>query len=311
MTLAKYEILGKVVETGNLTKAAEQLNLTQSAVSRAILSLEQEMGIQLLVRGRSGVRLSHDGERLWGYMKEMLHLQKKMMQEADQIKGLISGTVTIGTFTSISIHWLPDILHRFQEKYPLIEIRLLDGHYHDIERWIADGTADFGFVNMPSSHGLETAMLIRDQMMCVLPAGHEHAMKSEISLQDIADEPFIMPAKGCDTDVRAWFDGQRAVPRTRFELEDDHAIMAMVRSGLGVSILPETILASAPAGLAARPLAPKASRSIALAAVSFKKCSPAAAKAIACIMEMMGTHQRLSYKSKNPCAVMQAKQVNE
>ncbi|MBB3126721.1 DNA-binding transcriptional LysR family regulator [Paenibacillus rhizosphaerae] len=291
MTLAKYEILGKVVETGNLTKAAEQLSLTQSAVSRAIISLEQELGIQILARGRSGVRLSHDGERLWGYMKEMLQLHENMLQEADQIKGLLRGTVTIGTFTSISIHWLPDILHRFQQKYPQIEIRLLDGHYHDIERWIADGTADFGFVNMPSSHGLETRTLIRDLMMCVLPAGHKQGMKSAISLEDIADEPFIMPAKGCDTDVRAWFDGQRAAPRVRFELEDDHAIMAMVRSGLGVSILPETILASAPAGLVVRPLSPEASRSIALAAVSFKKCSPAASRAISCIVEMMGAQK--------------------
>ncbi|MEK5642867.1 LysR family transcriptional regulator [Paenibacillus rhizosphaerae] len=288
MTLAKYEILGKVVETGNLTKAAEQLSLTQSAVSRAIISLEQELGIQILARGRSGVRLSHDGERLWGYMKEMLQLHENMLQEADQIKGLMRGTVTIGTFTSVSIHWLPDILHRFQQEYPQIEIRLLDGHYYDIERWIADGTADFGFVNLPSSHGLETTMLIQDRMVCVMPADHKHSVKSTISLEEIADEPFIMPAKGCDTDVRAWFDGQAAVPRVRFELEDDHAIMAMVRSGLGISILPETILASAPSGLVARPLAPEASRSIALAAVSFKKCSPAAARAISCIVEMMG-----------------------
>ncbi|MEC0174081.1 LysR substrate-binding domain-containing protein [Paenibacillus favisporus] len=288
MTLAKYEILGKVVETENLTKAADQLSLTQSAVSRAIISLELELGIQLLTRGRSSVRLSHDGERLWKYMKEMLQLQENMLQEVDQIKGLVRGTVTIGTFTSVSIHWLPDILQRFQQKYPQIEIRLLDGHYQDIERWIADGTADFGFVNMPSSHGLETTMLIQDRMVCVMPADHKHNVKSTISLEDIADEPFIMPAKGCDTDVRAWFDGQAAVPRMRFELEDDHAIMAMVRSGLGISILPETILASAPSGLVARPIAPEASRSIALAAVSFKKCSPAAARAISCIVEMMG-----------------------
>ncbi|WP_152404154.1 LysR family transcriptional regulator [Paenibacillus cellulositrophicus] len=288
MTLAKYEILGKVVETENLTKAADQLSLTQSAVSRAIISLELELGIQLLTRGRSSVRLSHDGERLWKYMKEMLQLQENMLQEVDQIKGLVRGTVTIGTFTSVSIHWLPDILQRFQQKYPQIEIRLLDGHYQDIERWIADGTADFGFVNMPSSHGLETTMLIQDRMVCVMPADHKHSVKSTISLEDIEDEPFIMPAKGCDTDVRAWFDGQAAVPRMRFELEDDHAIMAMVRSGLGISILPETILASAPSGLVARPIAPEASRSIALAAVSFKKCSPAAARAISCIVEMMG-----------------------
>lgn len=87
MTLAKYEILGKVVETGNLTRAAEQLNLTQSAVSRAIISLEQELGIKILARGRSGVRLSHDGERLWGYMKEMLHLQKKCCRKRIRSRG--------------------------------------------------------------------------------------------------------------------------------------------------------------------------------------------------------------------------------
>ncbi|MDP4095343.1 LysR substrate-binding domain-containing protein [Paenibacillus sp. P96] len=285
MSLFKYEILLKVIETGSLTKAAEQLNLTQSAVSHAVASLEGELGLQLLHRGRSGVRLTHEGERLWGYMQEMVHLQGRLQQEADLIKGLETGMVTIGTFTSVSMHWLPDIIKNFQDQYPLIHIKLLDGDYQEIESWIARGTVDFGFVNLPTVQGLEQIELKQDKLLCIIPSGHRLSEEECITTDHISEEPFIMPAKGCDTDVRKWFSEQGGTPRVRFELEDDHAIIAMVRSGLGISILPETILSDRPSGLYVCPLAPEAHRTIGLAALSFKKGSPAAAKAIAFIIE--------------------------
>ncbi|MFB5674479.1 LysR substrate-binding domain-containing protein [Paenibacillus terreus] len=285
MSLFKYEILLKVVETGSLTKAAERLNLTQSAVSHAIASLEGELELQLLHRERSGVRLTQEGERLWGYMQDMVHLQGKLLQEADLIKGLETGVVTIGTFTSVSMHWLPDIIKNFQDQYPLIDIKLRDGDYQEIESWIAKGTVDFGFVNLPAAQGLEQIELKQDQLLCITPSNHKLSGEEYITLDHITEEPFIMPAKGCDTDVRKWFSSQRETPNVRFELEDDHAIIAMVRSGLGISILPGTILADCPSGICVRPLAPKAHRTIGLAALSFKKGSPAAAKAISFIIE--------------------------
>lgn len=283
MSLTKYEIVLKVVETGSLTKAGEALGLSQSAISHAVSGLEQELDLKLLHRGRSGIVVTHEGARLLGYMRDMLGLQRKLLQEADLIKGLETGIVTIGTFTSVSIHWLPHILQSFQTQYPLIEVRLLDGDYQEIEGWIASGLVDFGFVNTPTDQRMEQMELHKDELLCVLPERHRLCVEEVITAEHIRDESFIMPAKGCDRDVRRWLDEQGGSVRARFELEDDHAILAMVKSGLGISILPGTILNALPEGLAVRPLAPQAYRTIGLAAISWKKGSPAARRAIAFI----------------------------
>ncbi|MFD1952648.1 LysR family transcriptional regulator substrate-binding protein [Paenibacillus thailandensis] len=121
---------------------------------------------------------------------------------------------------------------------------------------------------------------------------HRLCEERVIHIGHVAGEPFIMPAKGCDTNVRRWFAEQGGSPNVRFELEDDHAIMAMVRNGLGVSILPETIVSDAPSGISVRPLVPEARRTIGLAAVSFKKTGPAASKAISFIIEAFRSEER-------------------
>lgn len=285
MSLNKYQILLKVVEAGSLTRAGEMLNLTQSAVSHAIASLEQELGMNLVIRSRSGVRLTHDGQHLWPYIQQIVQAQAKLKQEVDAIQGLETGTVTIGTFSSVSIHLLPDILESFQARYPLVEIRLQDGHYQEIEGWIADGTVDFGFVHMPAASGLDQTPLHRDRMLGILPPRHALKAAESIALEEIAEEPFIMPAQGCDDDVRALFSGLGLKPKVKFELEDDYAIMAMVQRGLGVSVLPEMIVRGVPYEICVRPLEPAAYRTIGLAALSFKKASPAAAKAMQWIIE--------------------------
>lgn len=94
----------KVVELGSLTKAADALGFTQSGVSHAISSLEEELGFTLLLRGRSGVRLTPNGEQLLKPIREMLNWNEQLKQVAASIHGLETGTVRIGTFTSVSVH---------------------------------------------------------------------------------------------------------------------------------------------------------------------------------------------------------------
>lgn len=86
-------------------------------------------------------------------------MDERLYQEVALIKGLETGTVKIGTFSSVSIQWLPGIIHKFNEQFPLIELKLLDGNYHEIEHWIASGEADFGFVNLPALDVLEVLPL--------------------------------------------------------------------------------------------------------------------------------------------------------
>ncbi|MCM3630189.1 LysR substrate-binding domain-containing protein [Paenibacillus glycanilyticus] len=285
MSLDKYRIFSKVVEVGSLTKAGELLSLTQSAISHAISSLELEFGLSLLIRNRSGIRLTNNGEHLIPHIREILRVNEQLNQEIAAIKGIEAGMVKIGTFSSISIQWLPQIMKKFQNLHPQIDLKLLDGNYYEIEEWIASGAADFGFVNLPSVEGFGVIPLHQDRMMCVLSSEHPLCHQQAIRLEQVKAEPFIMPVAGCDTDINRIFTANKLKPNIKFELEDDHAIIAMVQSNLGISILPEMILSQLPGNVITRPLEGEYYRSIGIAAASFKTVSPAAKKLMAFIEE--------------------------
>ena len=150
MALDKYQTLMTVVDTGSLTRAAEQLDCTQSAVSHCLDALEKELGFAVLKRSRAGVRLTNEGERLLPAVRTLLGAAEQLRQTASSIRGLESGTVRIGAFTSVAVHWLPPILKEFQHDFPKVDFRLLNGDYHDVEQWLTDGSVDVGFVALPS-----------------------------------------------------------------------------------------------------------------------------------------------------------------
>ena len=145
MALDKYQTLMTVVDTGSLTRAAEQLGCTQSAVSHCLDALEKELGFAVLKRSRAGVRLTNEGERLLPAVRSFLGAAEQLRQTASSIRGLESGTVRIGAFTSVAVHWLPPILKEFQRDYPKVDFRLFNGDYHDVEQWLTDGSVDVGF----------------------------------------------------------------------------------------------------------------------------------------------------------------------
>ena len=114
MALDKYQTLMTVVDTGSLTRAAEQLGCTQSAVSHCLDALEKELGFAVLKRSRAGVRLTNEGERLLPAVRSFLGAAEQLRQTASSIRGLESGTVRIGAFTSVAVHWLPPILKELE-----------------------------------------------------------------------------------------------------------------------------------------------------------------------------------------------------
>jgi DNA-binding transcriptional LysR family regulator len=276
MSLVKYEIFSTVVELGSLTKAADTLGLTQSGVSHAIGSLEKEFGFSLLNRSRSGIMLTVNGERVLKPMREMLAWQEQLQQEIAAIKGLQAGTVRLGTFTSVSVHWLPQMIKDFHRDYPGIDIKLVEGDYREIEDGITDGSMDLGFLSLPSRAGLDTLALKKDRMLCILPADHRLAKQPFLSLQQLEGEDFIIPKEGSDYDVRRILEEVIHRPRIKYETTDDYAIIAMVEHGLGISILPELVLQGRNHHFAAVELEDGRYRTLAIAASSFKLLSPAA-----------------------------------
>lgn len=290
MSLGKFEVVVTVMESGSLTKAGEVLGLTQSAISHAIASLEREYGFTILTRGRTGVSLTSNGERLLKYMREILKWHDQMMQEVSAINGIEVGTVRIGTFTSVSTQWLPGILKQFQDQYPEIEIKLHEGYYDDIEHWVLTGAIDFGFVSVPTLEGLETIPLHRDRMYVLLHENHPLAGQESLSLNDLQQEIFIMPKPGCDNDIQRIFKQYAFTPQVKYELGDDHAIIAMVQNGLGISILPEMILFRLPSNIRAIPLQGEHFRTLGMAVLSLEQMSPASRRFLTAVTEWIKEH---------------------
>ncbi len=265
MNILKYMAFIKTVEYGSFTKAADILNYSQSGVSRMINDLEKEWSVTLLERNRSGVKLTSDGSKLLPYAKNLCDDYQKLQMEVDDLHGVQSGLIRIGTFSSVATHWLPNIIKAFQKDYPGIDYELLLGDYTEIEEWISTGRVDCGFLRLPTKPDLETIFLERESLLAILPEGHPLTQHEKVPLAALCEEPFMLLEKGAKAEVSEIFERNALTPRIHFTTWDDYAIMSMVESGLGVSILPQLILKRVPYRVIAKELDVPAYRDIVLA----------------------------------------------
>ncbi len=275
MTVSKYKIFVKVVELGSLTKAAEQFGYTQSAVSHAINALESETKLRLITRSRSGVRLTPDGERLMPYARRIADAMDDFGRAVSSIYGLEYGSVRIGAFTSVAVHWLPSMIKQYREDYPNIELSMLNGDYHDIAQWLSEGSIDIGFVTQQTSiPGCDYIPLIEDRLLAVLPKNHHLTGRKIISASELDGEPFISLLENSDQDARGVLEQARVKVDVKFTTKDDYAIIAMVEQGLGISIMPELLLEGHSDGICAVPIDGGQKRTIGIAISSAAADSP-------------------------------------
>ena len=275
MNLSKYEVLTAVVEQESLTLAARQLGITQSAVSHSIDSLEKELGFPILKRSRAGVRLTEEGERLMPAVRALLSSAEQLGQTAAAIRGLDTGLVRIGAFTSVAVHWLPGVLKEFQADYPKVDFRLLNGDYHDVEEWLPDGSVDLGFVTLPCELDCEYIPLMEDRLLAILPLNSRFQNYPKFPLVECETEPFISLLQSSDHDARRALEAAGVEPNVRFYTKDDYAIIAMVEQGLGMSIMPELLLKGRHDQVLTLPLVPEAKRTIGIAIAAGSKAGPA------------------------------------
>lgn len=272
-SILKYLAFLKTVEYGSFTKAGEALSYTQSGISRMIHDLEKEWNVVLLERSRAGVSMTSDGTKLLPYVRDLCREYEKLQAQVDDLNGLQSGLIRIGTFSSVATHWLPGIIREFRKDYPNIEYELLLGDYTEIEGWIAEGRVDCGFLRLPTRPEFETIFLEQDRLLAIIPENHPLANCDRFPVAALCDDPFMLLEKGASAEVSEIFERNRLTPRVQFTTWDDYAIMSMVEGGLGISILPELILKRTPYHIIAKELDVPACRSIGLAMKEKKTAS--------------------------------------
>lgn len=278
MHIQKYVAFVKAVEFGSFTKAAEVLNYTQSGISRMIGDLEAEWGISLLERSKSGVTPTSDGLKLLPQIQHICYEHDLLKAQVDDLHDCQSGLIRIGTFSSVATHWLPNMIKQFCKDYPKIDFEMLLGDYREIENWIMEGRVDYGFLRLPTNPGFESISIEeRDRLLVILPENHSLAECDKFPMDELEKYPFMLLEKGSNAEIAAIFAKNNLHPQVHFTTWDDYAIMSMVESGLGISILPELILQRIPYHIVAKELEIPAYRNIGLAMRS-KDALPLAAK---------------------------------
>ena len=139
----RYIALQKIIELGSFTKAADTLGYTQSSISQMVASLEKELSIKLLTRSRYGVKLTLEGAELYPFIERSINQYLAMREKANEIKGLETGIIRVGTISSITCHWMPALIKGFQKKYPNVQFLFHQGDYTLIPEWIRAGAIDF------------------------------------------------------------------------------------------------------------------------------------------------------------------------
>lgn len=262
--MQRYLTLEKIIELGSFTKAADALGYTQSSVSQMVASLENELSIKLLTRSRTGVRLTLEGAELYPFIEQTLLKYRAMREKAHEITGLKTGIIRVGTFSSVTCNWMPQLIRGFQALYPDVHFLFHQGDYSSVLEWIRTGVVDFGFVTPAAAPGLETVPIKDGDMLAVLPEGHPLLCYDTIPLEKLALEPFILLEEGHYNEPLNAFYAIGKTPNVKYTFNDDHAIMTMVEAGLGVSILSALVLRRMNYRIGCRPVSPPVVRRLSI-----------------------------------------------
>jgi DNA-binding transcriptional LysR family regulator len=276
MTLTQLEIFSLVAELHGFTAAANRLGISQSAVSHALKSLEQELGVELLRRHQSRVELSDIGQQLLLRARAMLGLANTLRQEAADARGMKRGTLRIGSFgPTSSIKLLPMILQHYRAAHPGIEVHIDEGPDRQVIQWLEERRIDIGFVVLPEER-FDTFALIEDQMVALLPVDHPLARRDSLSLSDLCSDPFVLTEAGSSELVSRLFSAARLTPNIRYRCSQLLSTLDTVGRGDALTVVAEGSLPDdRDSRYVKKPLSPPVARQVGLAVLDQRQSSPA------------------------------------
>ncbi len=232
-----------VAHSGSFAKAALQLNLSPSAVTVQVQQLEDWLGITLLERSPRHVQLTAAGQNNLQPMEKLLLDLDNIVNGSRDLAALRRGVVTLAALPSMCSSALPPVLRLFREQYPGVEVRLRDVVAQRIDAMVREGEVDFGLgVRARMGHGLAFQVVMTDRLALFVPNVHPLAHKAAVRLAEVAEHPLILT--GRDSSVRErveqLFAGENLTLIPGLEANYMSTVLALVRQGLGMTLLPES-----------------------------------------------------------------------
>lgn len=244
LKISQLRILVAVAEYQNFSEAGLYLNISQSAVSHAIATLESQLGVILFHRGRNGADLTYVGEQLVLPAKEILNQLQKMATEANRARGLKGGNVRLVSFRSAATHILPPLIAQFRRQFPLINVSVIEAEEdNETKNLLHSGKADIGLIHLPCSNKLKTQEIYRDKYVVLLSKNLIEPTK--LTWKQLAKYPLIISSiESCSSTIRDYLQRSPEPPNIAYEMREDSTIVSMAIQGLGAAIIP--LLAATP-----------------------------------------------------------------
>lgn len=275
MTLSQLEIFTRVAELKSFTLAAMSLNISQSAVSHAIKSLEKDFNVSLFTREQNQVTLTEIGNTLLNRAQHILSLQEAMRQEALASNGLKKGVLRIGSFgPGSSTGILPPLLKVFRQQYPSIEIIVDEGDDESVAQWLQEKRIDIGVVVLPDER-FDTFPIKHDQYVAILPLNHPLTQYEGVTLKQLCEYPFNLTQAGSGKIVMELFSAQKLTPKIQFRTRQLLSTFSLVARNEAVSIVAQLAIPENINNIVVKPLIPRVTRDIAFAVNNYSDASPA------------------------------------
>lgn len=256
MNLSQLRAVVAVAEHRNFSEAALALNLTQSTVSHAIASLEEELGVPLFVRGRRGATLTPAGENIADYAQQILQLLDLIQKEASLQRSSEGGQVRIAAFRSVATHVLPTAIAQFSQRYPDVPVTIVECPEHlDAEEILREGRADLGFIYLPTTDEFQAWEILQDEYVVLLPPSAQ-VPPPALTWEALSNLPLIVPPEDqpCEIELYRHFATHAPALKIAYKINQDSTIVSMVMQGLGVGILPRLAAEPLPQGIQVRSL---------------------------------------------------------
>ena len=290
MDSKKLEILMTAADLGSFTKASEVVGYTQSGLTHMMDALEREIGFPLLQRSHNGIQLTEQGAQLMPAIREFLQANANLENQIRAIAEKKTEVIRVAAYSSIAMHWMPEILYRFRRRCPEInvDLRMVDHALEPFEL-LEKGQTDVIFASRQNYSFCDWIPLYQEQMYAILPK--DYPLNGPVfPLKEFAGLEFLMPYGRFDIDIKAALAPVGVKLNAKLSRVDDETVIRMVGRGLGVSMMTELMIRGRTDDVLCVPVDPPAIRELGKGTHIKKKETESIRKLKDCVLDFIREH---------------------
>ncbi|BAU26869.1 LysR family transcriptional regulator [Aneurinibacillus soli] len=249
MEFRQLEYFTEVAKQLNFTKAAEQLCIAQSAISKSIKKLEEDLGVLLFNRIDKKVMLTAEGEVLLRHARRILEQVRHAREEIEEMRGLEKGEVRIGLPSMVGSYYFPNIILDFKKRYPHLQFKLYEQGTMKVQRMLSNGDIDMGVIIQDTiADDLEAVPFLEEEMCVCVPKGHLFAERASVTYEEVAREPLVLFQEGYFQRELIVEAGHKAgIPlAVQFETNQISLLKSLVVRGSGITLFLNMVVANDP-----------------------------------------------------------------